>query len=53
MPTQSCRSKGKAGYSWGEEGFCYVYTSGNEESRKRAKAKADKQGRAIKSQEGD
>lgn len=53
MPTQSCRREGQPGYKWGEEGFCYIYESGDENSRKSAKEKADKQGRAIKAQEDD
>lgn len=53
MPTKSCRKDGKPGYKWGDEGKCYTYTSGDEESRKRAKEKADAQGRAIHANEGE
>lgn len=44
------RSKDGKGpyYQWGESGKKYHYESGDEESRKRAKAKAEKQGRAIR-----
>jgi hypothetical protein len=44
------RSKDGKGpyYQWGESGKKYHYESGNEESRKRAKARAEKQGRAIR-----
>ena len=47
IPIQPCKDKGKSGYRWGKSGKCYVYISGDEASRKRAKAKATKQGRAI------
>jgi len=48
MPRQTCQVKGKPGYKFGENGTCYTYTSGDAASRKRAQARADKQGRAIK-----
>jgi len=47
MPVKPCRSDGKPGFKWGDSGKCYTYTPGNETSRKRAKDKAAKQGRAI------
>ena len=47
IPVQPCKDKGKPGYKWGKSGKCYVYTSGDEASRKRARAKAVKQGKAI------
>lgn len=40
--------KRKGWYRWGSKGKKYHYTPGNEQSRKAAKAKAKKQGRAIK-----
>lgn len=40
MPVQRCKKNGKSGYKYGESGTCYT---GND-----AKAKAAKQGRAIK-----
>lgn len=40
MPVQECTKNGKPGYKWGKSGKCY--TGGG------AKAKAEKQGRAIK-----
>lgn len=40
MPVQSCSDNGKPGYRFGESGFCYTYTAGNESSKKRARAKA-------------
>jgi hypothetical protein len=51
MPVQRCRRDGKPGYRWGDEGKCYIYTPGNESSRKQAKQKAAEQGRAIKARE--
>jgi len=47
MPVQDCSQDGKPGKRWGEEGKCYTYEPGNEESRKRAEARALEQGRAI------
>jgi len=40
MPIKQCTSKGKSGKKWGNKGFCYT--------GKDAKAKAKKQGQAIK-----
>lgn len=36
-------------YRWGKSGKKYTYTPGNEEARKKARKKAERQGRAIKS----
>lgn len=47
MPVKTCNKDGKPGYKWGNKGHCYTYTPGNEQSRKRARNKAIKQGRAI------
>lgn len=47
-PIQSCQSNGRPGYKYGQSGKCYTYTRGNEESRKRALAKAQKQEKAIR-----
>ena len=47
MPVKRCQSDGKPGYKWGDEGKCYTYTQGDDESRERAKAKAERQGRAV------
>lgn len=52
MPVMRCKYKGKSCYRWGEHGYPYVYTTGNERSRKAAYAKAAKQGRAIKRAQG-
>lgn len=51
MPIKSCKKNGKPGFKWGNKGTCYTYTPGNEESLKRAKEKAKKQGRAIHSED--
>lgn len=48
MPIQSCQLNNKPGFKWGESGKCYTYTAGDESSKRRAKAKAEKQMRAIK-----
>lgn len=42
MPVEKCTSNGKSGYRWGKQGKCYTGSG--------AKAKAAKQGRAIKAQ---
>lgn len=47
MPVKQCQEDGRPGYKWGDEGKCYTYTEGNESSKKRAKAKAAKQGAAA------
>lgn len=52
MPIQRCNQGGKVGYKAGEEGTCYTYTAGDAASRARAKAKAERQLRAIKSSQG-
>jgi len=51
MPVQSCTKDGKPGFRWGKTGKCYTYNS--EKSRKEAIAKAQKQARAIKANQGD
>jgi hypothetical protein len=53
MPIKRCQKDGKPGYKWGDAGTCYTYTSGNKESRERAKKKAREQGQAIKAREGE
>lgn len=47
MPIKRCRSKGKPGFKWGDEGKCFTYTAGDKTSRDRARKKAEEQGRAI------
>ena len=48
MPVQPCQSEGKPGYRWGESGACYTYTPGDESSMSRARASAERQGRAAR-----
>jgi hypothetical protein len=48
MPVQPCQSDGKPGYKWGESGACYAYTPGDEASASRARASAERQGRAAR-----
>jgi hypothetical protein len=52
MPVRRCYQGGKPGYQYGKSGKCYTYTAGNESSREAAKAKANKQGAAIRSSQG-
>ena len=47
MPVQSCRDNGKPGFKWGTEGKCYTYRANDESSRQRARAAAERQGRAV------
>lgn len=47
MPVQECEENKKPGYRWGGSGRCYTYDADNEDSRKRAKQKANIQGYAI------
>ena len=44
MPVMRCTKEGKSGWKWGKSGHCYIGLG--------AKAKAAKQGRAIKSKRG-
>lgn len=53
MPLMRCEEDGKPGYKWGENGKCYTYTPGNEQSRKAAKRKAILQGVAISRRTGE
>lgn len=48
MPVKPCKKDNKPGYKWGDEGKCYTYSPKSEESRKRARDQARKQGQAIK-----
>lgn len=52
MPIQSCMKNGRPGFKYGDAGACYVYTPGDAESKKAAKAKAAKQGVAIERNRG-
>ena len=48
MPINSCSNNGKPGYKWGEQGMCYTYAEGNDQSMKQAKNKARLQGIAAR-----
>lgn len=48
MPINSCSNNGKPGYKWGDQGMCYTYTEGNDQSMKQAKNKARLQGIAAR-----
>ena len=48
MPINSCSNSGKPGYKWGEQGMCYTYAEGNDQSMKQAKNKARLQGIAAR-----
>ena len=47
MPIKSCQINNEPGYKWGDQGKCYAYTPGDEESKKAAKKQAITQGVAI------
>lgn len=47
MPTKAGKDKKGSFYRWGSSGKKYYYTKGNKSSRRAAKSKADKQGRAA------
>ena len=51
MPVKPCREKGKPGFKWGDSGKCYVYTAGDITGKNRAKASAERQGRAVNANE--
>ena len=48
MPVHRGKDKHGAYYQWGESGKKYRYETGDSDSRKSAKEKAERQGRAIK-----
>lgn len=48
MPVMRGKDSKGPYYSWGKKGKKYYYKSGSERSREMARAKASKQGRAIK-----
>jgi len=52
MPTHRGSDSGGPYYQWGASGKRYHYQVGNKASAARAKAKADKQGRAVKARGG-
>jgi HK97 family phage prohead protease len=52
MPLKRCETDDKPGWKWGDEGKCYPYTAGNEESEKAARKKALAQAAAMGEFEG-
>ena len=48
MPIMQCTKDGKIGFKWGENGTCFTYTPGNEESQREAIRKANAQAAAIR-----
>lgn len=48
MPIERTTKNGRPAFRFGKTGKAYPYTAGDKASRERAKAKAAKQGRAIK-----
>lgn len=51
MPVKACQLNWEPWYKWGDQGACYTYTMWDKQSRDEAKAKAEKQGRAIEKEE--
>ena len=49
MPIERATKDGKPGFRFGKSGKIYTYTPGDKESRERARKKAEKQGRAVRS----
>ena len=47
MPVRRTTYKGKPGFQWGSSGKVYTYTQGNAEEERKAKRRAELQGRAI------
>ena len=47
MPVMPCRKDNKPGFKWGHHGFCYTYNPNDSKSKKKARDKALRQGRAI------
>ena len=48
MPTATGKDSKGCFARWGTHGAKYYYACGNKDARERAKAKADRQGRAVK-----
>ena len=49
MPVERAIKDGKPGFRFGKSGKIYIYTPRDKESRERARKKAEKQGRAVRS----
>lgn len=52
MPVQACAQDGKPGYRYGPTGVCYTYAPGDERQKAQARMKAEIQGAAIRSSQG-
>lgn len=48
MPVHLTTANGQPAYQWGEHGHKYVFDPNDSASRKRAKEKAERQGRAAR-----
>lgn len=48
MPVKACSESGKPGFKFGNSGYCYTYTEGNDASREEARNKAIAQERAAR-----
>lgn len=48
MPIKECSMDGKPGFKYGDDGKCYTYEPDDDDSRTRAKRRAETQMRAIK-----
>lgn len=48
MPVRQTTANGKPAYQWGKHGKKYTYNPKDPKSRARAKAKAERQGRAAR-----
>jgi hypothetical protein len=48
MPVKRTTKDGRPAYKWGDSGKAYTYTPGNAKSRRRARRKAERQGRAAR-----
>jgi hypothetical protein len=48
VPVHRRKDKDGPYYQWGDSGAKYHYEAGNEKSRETAKAKAQRQGRAVR-----
>lgn len=47
MPVKKCTKDNKPGFQWGDQ-TCYTYEPGNEEQKREARDKAERQGEAIR-----
>ena len=49
MPIQRCEENARPGFKWGGRGKCFTYRLGDSEGRRKARVKAEAQGRAVHS----